>query len=70
MSANQEAALYDENPARRGTRLSLGATAELRWQAWRRKGIEAALGVANPWNNRFETYPGQPVAGTRVALSV
>ena len=70
LSVRQEAALYGENPARRGTRVALGATAEVRWRVWRRAGIDTALGVANPWNNRFETYPGQPVAGTRVDLSV
>lgn len=69
LSVQQEAAAYRDNPARAGTDLSLGACAEVRWRVWRRARLEVAAGVYNPWNNRFETYPGQPAAGTRGSLS-
>ena len=54
-----------DNPARDGSTVSLAANAELRWQVWPQEGLEVAAGVANPWNDKFEPYPGQPVAGPR-----
>ena len=66
----QECAAYADNPARNGTDVSLSANAELRWQVWPREGLEVAAGVSNPWNNSFETYPGQPCADRRYYASM
>ena len=66
----QELAAYADNPARSGTDISLAANAELRWQVWLQKGTELAIGVVNPWNNTFETYPGQPGADRRCYASM
>ena len=66
----QECAAYADNPARNGSDVSAAANAELRWQVWRQEGLEAAIGVVNPWNDAFETYPGQPVAGRRCYASM
>ena len=66
----QECAIYADNPARSGTDVSLAANAEVRWQVWPQEGLEVAAGVSNPWNNNFETYPGQPCADRRYYASM
>ena len=66
----QECGVYADNPARNGSEASFAANAELRWQVWRQQGLEVAAGVVNPWNDAFETYPGQPVAGRRCYASM
>jgi len=66
----QECAVYADNPARNGTDVSLAANAELRWRVWPQEGVDVAIGVVNPWNNTFETYPGQPSAGRRCYASM
>ena len=65
----QELDLYADNPARTGTSVSPAAGAELRWQPLRREKMEIAIGVVDPWNSHFETYPGQPAAGSRGYVS-
>lgn len=66
----QECAVYAENPARNGSSISLAANAEVRWRVWPQEGLEIAIGVVNPWSDRFEIYPGQPVAGPRAYASM
>ena len=66
----QECSVYANNPAREGSDVSLAANAELRWQVWPQAGLEAALGIVNPWNRTFETYPGQPGADRRYYASM
>lgn len=66
----QECGFYADNPARSGTDVSLAANAEIRWRMWPQEGVDVAVGVANPWNNSFETYPGQPTAGRRCYASM
>ena len=66
----QECAVYAANPARNGTDVFLAANAELRWRVWPREGMEVAIGVVNPWNNTFETFPGQPIADRRCYASM
>ena len=66
----QECAVYADNPARNGSDVSLAANAELRWQVWQQQGLEVAAGVVNPWNNAFETCPGQPTADRRCYASM
>jgi len=65
----QEVAVYADNPARNGSDISAAANAELRWQVWPQEGLEIAIGVVNPWNSTFETYPGQPGADRRFYAS-
>jgi len=69
-SLQQEAEVYRKNPARAGTDVELTSCAEIRWCVWKKAGVDILLGVYNPWNNRFETYPGQPSSGTREYASV
>ena len=66
----QECSVFADNPARNGSDVSLAANAELRWQVWPQAGLEAALGLVNPWNRTFETYPGQPGADRRYYASI
>lgn len=63
LNASQEAAFYAGNAARSGTAVALNARAECVWQV--RRSLNLAAGVENPWDSRFETYPGQPSAGAR-----
>ena len=66
----QECSLYADNPARTGSDLSVAANAELRWQPGLTPGNSLAVGIVNPWNHDFQTYPGQPGAGTRIYASL
>lgn len=70
MACWQEGAFYGDNPARNGTDVALAANAEIRWQVWPQEGMEVAVGVSSPWNNIFETYPGQPGADRRCYASL
>ncbi|MFZ4396796.1 MAG: TonB-dependent receptor domain-containing protein [Kiritimatiellia bacterium] len=66
----QACEFYADNPARSGSDVSLAANVELRWQVWPQEGVEIAVGASNPWNNTFETYPGQPSADRRCYASM
>ncbi len=64
----QTAGFQAANPARRSGSTRLESNLEAQYQL-RRYGALFSAGVANPWDDDFETFPGQPAAGRQVYLS-
>jgi len=58
------------NPVREGGRVAYPASAEVRFTLARQRDVTLALSCENLWGDNFETFPGQPVAGRRVAASL
>jgi hypothetical protein len=65
VDAWQGAAHHADNAARSGGDWDFPSGLEARWQVPRCAGLTVSAGLANAWNRRFETFPGQPSAGRR-----